>query len=77
MSIPIHKGKINDCKASTSTTIVCYKCGKNCDVLSNIITARCTKCNDRYEFDCIGLSEKNISYHGQKLEMHFLFTKTK
>lgn len=50
MSVP--NKKLNP---KPSTSAVCFKCGENCTIKDTIA---CIKCKNRYEFDCIGLSEK-------------------
>lgn len=47
--------KYNSPKPSTSTSTICHKCGVNRPFRDTI---PCNKCKNRYEFDCIGLSEK-------------------
>lgn len=53
MSVPKQKSKMSVNKPCTLA--VCHKCGGNCTLKDTVL---CNKCKNRYDFDCIGLSEK-------------------
>lgn len=46
-------------------SVICFKCGTNCNIRDTIL---CTLCTNRYEFNCIGFSEKlyRIMYKDKK-----------